>query len=356
MKRLKLEICGKGKLLYAEENRQLYYRRNVLWLLESGKWMRLCDVPRTRKLSALSRSRFFERLMRLAPRCAAKLSGDGWLISVHGAVLRIMSDGTLTQEHAYRKGMNNPLAFTVISNLDGFDDGIAYGEYFGNSRGESVHIWLRRNGQWESVYAFPAGSIKHIHGIVPDHRNSCVYVLTGDEDRESAIWEFRNNFRECKKLVGGTQRCRSCVAFPWKDSLIYATDTPLEPNAICRLDLSSGQIETLADISGPVIYGIQHGENMVFATTVEPDSRIKGRRYLLSYKRGAGVKTWNSYLYIGNPDKGFSQAVIARKDLLPMGLFQFGTFQLPPASDTALYATGQSLIKYDGKTVKLQYE
>ena len=356
MKPVKLEFCGKGKLLLAKENAQLYYRRNVLWLLKDGKWHRLCDIPRTGKYTVLSKSRFLERMLRLAPRCAAMLPGDGWLISVHGGVLRVMPDGTVEREHSYRRGMKNPLSFSVLSGVEGFDDGIAYGEYFANSSDECVRIWLRHDDIWKNVYTFPAGTIKHIHGIVPDICNHCVYVLTGDGDEESGIWEFRNNFQEFRKIAGGTQSCRSCVAFPWKDDLIYATDTPLEPNAVCRLDKESGQITKIADISGPVIYGTRLGEDMVFATSVEPDSRVKGLRYLLSGRRGAGVKDWCSHIYIGNPDKGFVCVLSARKDALPMGLFQFGTFQFPPSSDGAVYATGQSVTKYDGKTVEIRYE
>lgn len=356
MMQLKPKCCGKGKLLYAEDNAQLYYKRNTLWLLKNDEWRWLCDIPRAGKCTVLSKSRFFERMLRLAPRCAAKLTGDGWLVSVHGNVLRVMPDGSVEQEHSYRRGMKNPLTFSVLSGIAGFDDGIAYGEYFANSNDEGVRIWLRHNGEWKSMYTFPAGTVKHIHGIVPDAVNNRVYVLSGDCDEESAIWEFRNNFREFRKLVGGTQICRSCVAFPWKGDLVYATDTPLELNAICRLDMDSGQITKIADISGPVIYGTRLGEDMVFATSVEPDSRVKGLRYLLSGRRGAGVKDWRSHIYIGNPDKGFSCVLSAWKDMLPMGLFQFGTFQFPPSSDGAVYATGQSLTKYDGKTVEIRYE
>lgn len=350
-----LSSYGKGRLLYASAKEQLFYEKNSFWLQRGDVRQRLCQAPRERKYALLCHLPLAARMLRLEPRCATVAEDGSYLVSLHGGICRLTEKG-ICWEHRYRKGMNNPLTFARIQGIQGFSDGVAYGEYFSNDGKEPVRLWQRQAGQWQPVYTFPAGSVCHIHGIVPAPEHGCVYVLTGDTDAESAIWEFRDGFCSCKKLIGGSQCCRSCVAFPWGTDLVYATDTPLEANGIYCLTPATGQIRLLAQLPGPVIYGASKGDQMIFATSVEPDARVKGLRYLLTYRRGTGVTDWRSHILAGDPDTGFREIASGKKDLLPMGLFQFGNFLFPPATDGQLYAVGQSLMKYDGKTVRLYYE
>lgn len=354
MKQRKLKTCARGQLLYASAQEQLFYEKNSFYLQRGDHRQRLCQVPRAGKYALLCHLPLAARMLRLEPRCATVAEDGSYLVSVHGGIFRITEKG-ICREHSYRKGMHNPLAFARIQGVEGFADGVAYGEYFGNSGKEPVHLWQRQAGQWQRVYTFPAGSVCHIHGIVPAPEQGCVYVLTGDTDAESAIWEFRDGFQSCKKRIGGSQRCRSCVAFPWGAELVYATDTPLEANGIYCLNPATGESRKLADLPGPVIYGAYKGGKMIFATSVEPDSRIKGWRYLLTHRRGQGVNTRCSHIIGGDPDHGFRLLASGRKDILPMGLFQFGNFLFPQVEGPQLLAVGQSLVKYHGKTVEIDY-
>ena len=57
-------------------------------------------------------------------------------------------------------------------------------------------------------------------------------------------------------LKGGRQVYRSCVAFPYRKGILYATDTPLEANSINYLYYSHNQWHKrkVFDIDGPCLH------------------------------------------------------------------------------------------------------
>ncbi len=304
----------------------------------------------------LSKYRILQRMLRLAPRCGIFVSESIAIISFYGYVIRIeIEENKIEIEHQFRKDMNNPLTFCKLAGIEGFGDGVYYGEYFGNAKEEEVRIYRRTDeGKWAVAYCFPSGTVRHIHNIVGDCQNKCVYVLAGDEDRQSAIWKFMDNFKSYEIIGGGSQQYRACVGYSFKAGFFYATDSPLEKNHIYYMKEFGIKPESVLEIEGPCIYGRKIGEELyALSTSVEPDSRIKGLRYMLSYRKGKGVKSYNSKVYIGNPERGFVEILSAKKDIFPMLLFGFGTFLFPNVTVGELIITGQSLKRYDGKTISI---
>jgi hypothetical protein len=355
-----IKIVNNYKPLYLGELKCLSYKKGELYthtaITETPKY--LGSLPLSRKQKFLSQFRFTERLFRLEPRVAVSIDDTKFLVSHCGAVYSVDSQsGVIHKEHNFRQGMNNPLSFCTINNIKGFDDCILYGEYWGNIQREAVSIYARRNGNWEKAFTFPKSEIQHIHQIVPDPYRNCVLILTGDKDSESGIWVARNNFKEVKPLLIGSQRYRSCVAFPVEEGIIYATDSPLEQNfiAIAKIDKNVWKEKILFDIPGPCIYGADFDGKYLFATSVEPDSRIEGIRYLFTYRLGKGVKDRNSHLIIGNLNEGFKSILSFKKDNLPITLFQFGNIQFPSgAMKQRIVMYPISVRKYEGKTVILK--
>lgn len=181
----------------------------------------------------------------------------------------------------------------------------------------------REDGGWEKAYTFPAGTIKHIHGIVPDAYRQGVLILTGDHDNESGIWLARDNFREVRPLLVGKQVYRACFVAPMEDGILFVTDTPLEWNHIRFATPEDGQwtARDLCPIEGSCIQGVVCGDHILFSTTVEPDSRKEG---MLHNSRGEGILDWYSHVYWGNQAEGFREIIRFKKDIWPMRLFQFG--------------------------------
>jgi len=350
------------KLICYNERYYLYSSGTHIYVSElGGAEVPLGDLPFSKLKTFLSGCRPLARGLRLEPRCGIFADEVTALVSFHGAIYRInCATGQIELEHIYRDGMNNPLTFVKLEGIKGFADGIYYGEYFLNHGGEAVRIMRRlTDGRWDQAYIFAPSQIYHIHGIVPGQHKDCLYILTGDKDSESGIYECHNDFAEVKPIVTGKQAYRACVALPVDGGMLYTTDTPLEENYLYHLDFSSGQIQPVMAIDGPSIYGRTISDyEFVFSTSVEPDSRITGLRYEFTRKLGPGVKNRKSHLYYcmwdGN-QAHCKEVFAAHKDILPMGAGQFGTMMFPegPVLEDKLLVTCQALRKYDNKTLDI---
>lgn len=349
------------KPLYVSSRLNLLYRKGSLYQNTNitDKPTHIVKLPFTIKQQLLSVFRFSERLFRLEPRVALPVDDETFLVSCCGMIYCAdVRTGTIAVEHKYRTGMNNPLNLCVIKGIQGFDDCIAYGEYWGNIGREEVSIYVRKKKYcaWEKVYEFPKGCIQHIHGIIADPYRNGVLILTGDRDEESGLWMATMNFQVVEPVLVGSQRYRSCVAFSSQEGILFASDTPLEKNVITfATQKRNGWSEKiLCEIPGPCIYGVQIKNNYVFATSVEPDSQIKGLRYLFTYRLGIGVRDRRSYIIMGNATNSFKEIVCFRKDLYPMLLFQFGNVQFPNGDmsmNFVMYPV--SVSQYDGVTLAI---
>lgn len=359
----KCVIISDKKLLGCSEEYLLYYGKGQLYFekINENKLYTLGEIPLKPVDRLFNKCRLTERIFRLEPRCALALNNDNFLVSCRGGIYKVsIKEKKIVLEHEFRTGMNNTLNFCKIEGIKGFKDCIVYGEYFSNTESDEVNIVARyEDGVWKRVFTFAKGEITHIHNIIVHLERDSLIVLTGDENHESIICEIRNDFCEKEYWVSGQQKYRACVAFPCGNGILYATDTPLEDNAIYYLEIGKNKNlihEKVFEIAGPCIYGTKIQERFVFATSVEPDSRIKNWRYLFTYKLGYGVKERKSHIYVGGCRTGFDDMFCAKKDIFPMGLFQFGNFQFPTGLKNDLYVTGQSLHRFDGKTVKIEHE
>lgn len=357
----KIKIVSDKKLICYSKSFFLFGKGPRLYVSTElgGEEDYIATLPISTTRKFLGGVRILARTLRLEIRCGIFVEESTAIVSYHGAIYKVdCKKGTVELEHMFKPGMNNPLAFAEIRGVEGFTDGIYYGEYYLNNDRDTVSVYRRNNtGTWTSVYTFNSGSIYHIHTLVPDPEIGTVYILTGDEDSESAIYECRNDFAEVKPVVIGKQAYRSCVALPGAKGMVYTTDTPLEDNYLYNLDFVTKEIKEIIPISGPAIYGkIISNNEMLFSTSVEADSHIKGIRYQFTRKLGEGVKDRYTHLYYVKieEDSIIAKEIFkARKDVFPMGACQFGTMMFP-AGDGKLLFTCQSVRKYDNKTLMIE--
>lgn len=348
-------------LLYLHNGNLLAYRHSMLYVLDSKSLQVIDRIPISLgwKEKYLSRIRIIFRTLRLGVRNAVQMDDDNILFFVNKKFYEInIQTGVLTEGFIPPLGVR-ALNVSRITEVEGFEDAIVFGGYLSNSNKNNVDIYKRVTAkQWDVVYSFPAGIINHIHNIVADRDNRCMWILTGDFGDAAAIWRATDNFRKVELIASGSQSVRSCVAFPYKGSLLYATDSPFASNAISLLENvdSVWQIKKISFLPGSCIYACQCGENYVFSTAVEPDGRKGGRLALLSRKRGSGIVDQYCHLYIGNVENGFREKYKVEKDNWPYPLCQFGALQFPSGNNT----TNKLLIyhvatkKYDCKTIILE--
>lgn len=281
----------------------------------------------------LSNLRIFERLFRTEVKTACVVNNDCIIFSHNGCSYAYdMSKKSLSEEHHFRDGMSNPLHYTVIENVKGFENMVVYGEYFSNTtRNENVKIYGRNNltRKWNELYSFPKGTVRHIHGIVADKNNGCLYILTGDSDSESGIWVAKNAFKEVSPLKVGSQNYRAVYAFVMANLLVYATDTPLKDNNIISIDLKNQKETILSAINGSCLTACGDEHDCFFSTAVEADERVTGIRSWINYKRGPGIKSNKAEILWYDQTKTVITSIIeGEKDIYPGKLLQNGHFHM----------------------------
>ncbi|MDG1974774.1 MAG: hypothetical protein P8I26_07070 [Flavobacteriaceae bacterium] len=243
--------------------------------------------------------------------------------------LNILSS-TINYEIKLPRG-SRPLNLLKIESNENFDKGIYFGEYFSNPEKNKVDVFKIENGNLNSVFTFKENTINHIHNLVVDHNNNCIWILTGDFGSGAAIYQATDNFKTVKKIVGGLQKFRSCVAFPTNKGLLYATDSQFEPNNIRILhEQNNNWIDNnINKINGPCIYGTSVSDKFYFSTSVEAINTGNLFSKLVRNKRGPGIIKNQSEIVCVNSEGNISTVYENKKDKLPYILFQFGNILFP---------------------------
>ena len=151
------------------------------------------------------------------------------------------------------------------------DGNLYWGEYFGNSNRDEVHIYGSTNGtDWEICYTFPKNSIRHVHGIYWDSFREGLWVLTGDDDHESGLWFTKDAFKTLTCVVSGSQKARAVSIIPLKNRIIVPTDTPREVNFIQSFNPKTNKFFNLKKISGSAFHCFADESIFLVTTVVEP--------------------------------------------------------------------------------------
>jgi hypothetical protein len=324
-----------------------FVRRDRLIMMWLADLKPICSIklPLPKFTSYLSHSQLLTRVLRLGVQCGV-VWRDMVILAVEGRLISARKTGNQLVDpktEAFIKKGHSPLNLTVINNIDGFNDGVYYGEYFSNPSYGPVAIMHRDSkGQWIQVFEFPLGEINHIHNLIPDPLRGCIWILTGDYEGGAAIWKAKNNFSTVEVVARGAQDFRACVAFPVTEGLLYATDSQIQENNINLLEIKDSRWTNrkICSINGPVIYGMKIGKLFVFSTATEPNqSNASYFSRLLDRSPGRGISRNESQIIVGSLELGFSTELIRAKDPLPYRLFQFGNIFFPSgnSSDNRLY-------------------
>ncbi|WP_404987633.1 hypothetical protein [Clostridium culturomicium] len=357
---MKIDIYkGYKPLCYINKEEILVFKQMKFYIfnLSKSEFKYICTLPVKFIKKLLWKVRICQRIFRLVPRTAIYMEDNKALVSFNGGVYLLDIEAkNIVKVHQFREGMSNVLSFSKISKTRNVDKGIYYGDYFGNFHKDGVGIYKYDEdlGSFKKVFEFLKGEINHIHQIVEDKYRDLVWIFTGDSGEAASIWYTKDNFKSVTKFLVGSQLYRACKVFVVEEGLIYATDAPLEQNYIRLIKIKNEEIsdenladinaelkkenerliavseENLAKIDGASIYGGAEKEGFLWSTTVEPDD-IYGSNlfYLLSYKRGPGIKSWNSYVLLYEYNNRALRVINSyKKDIYPMGLCQFGSVMI----------------------------
>jgi hypothetical protein len=254
---------------------------------------------------------------------------------------------------------SRPLNMTSVKDIDGFDNGVYFGDYYFNKEQEESGIYRIANSTLEKVYTFPNGVIDHTHNIICDSKRSCLYIMTGDFGDAAGIWKSSNNFQNVESILRGDQMYRACYGFIANDHLVYFTDSQFTANYMIKLDLNyihSTSIEKVAQINGPCIYGTYVNGKYLISTSCEPEIDKYTFFNIWSNKPGFGIYHNEVKIYSIDPDNlDIKQIHSFHKDIHSMTLFQFGNGFFPlnhrKSNDTYVYTI--AVKNHDLSTTKI---
>ena len=328
----------------------IVYHRGAIYLYDSTEFTQIISIKAGLKTKAMESLRLIERITRGEPKAGIYYNGNVYLALSNSIIAINLDKKQITRTYNYRTRYIHTSRITAIENVPGFESCLAYGEYFDNPRREKVCIYTKRpcSDDFEIAHSFPSGSIKHIHTLIPDITNKCVYILTGDADKESGIWKATSNFTNVEPLLVGNQDYRACIGFTDGEHIVFATDIPSRQNYIVSYSIRTGQLKNIYPISGSCTTGCCAGDLMIFGSTVEAKEpkgtgRISRLQYLLGRKRADGIQDDYARLYVGTVENGFKELVKYKKDVLPAGLCQFGRINVlfsEQTDEVILYAVG----------------
>jgi hypothetical protein len=257
-----------------------------------------------------SSARLSYRLFRDGFHTLAVLPSGQFLAAVPGAIVTLLPGETeFRVSHEIIRG-TRPLHVTATP-----EGHLFWGEYFDNQDREEVHIYASPDGglTWEVAYTFVKGAVRHVHNIIYDEWERCLWILTGDNGPECKILRASIDFDRVDVVLSGHQQARSVAFIPMRDAVYFASDTPLEKNHIYRMG-RNGSMVSVATIEGSSLCGCRVGSSMFFSTMAEP-SAANGSRVIKVYRSSDGDH-WQEFLEW-------------QKDAWPMRLFQYGNAFLP---------------------------
>ena len=281
------------------------------------------------------------RMVSSSFRLAARLFRDGFhalavlpsghLIAALPGAIAVLEPGEthFRVTHALHRG-TRPLHLAVSP-----DDQIFWGEYFSNPERDEVHVYtsLDSGATWDVAYTFGKGEIRHVHNIVCDPWENCLWLLTGDEGHECRILRASYDFKSIDVALSGNQQARAVALLPAREGLFFTSDTPLEMNHVYHF-LRSGELRPVGNLASSSIYGCKTAAGMFFSTMVEP-SAVNQTREAAVYGSPDGL-TWH-------------KALSLTKDRWPMKWFQYGNVFLPDGQNsTNVLAMTSMAVEDDG--------
>lgn len=215
-----------------------------------------------------------------------------------------------------------------------------FGEYFMNPSRVPVRIWRLDPAleKHEIAHEFPAGSVRHVHGIYRDPFDpKALWAAVGDLQGECRFIRTRDRFATIESFGDGSQQWRAVALYFTRDHVCWLTDSNLEQNYACRMDRKTGKLELGQPIDNSGWYGTTTREGVSVAfTTVE---------------RGPGIHRQESSVLVSEDAFHWQEVYSFKKDFWkPVQLFKYGVISVPTGQMTLdnLWISGEGLVGLDG--------
>jgi hypothetical protein len=148
---------------------------------------------------------------------------------------------------------------------------VYFGEYWGNPERGPMRVYRYRAGSdaIETAYTFPAGAVRHVHGVFHDPFTGDLWCTTGDKGGENRIMKTSDGFATLDIVGTGDETWRCVTPQFTRDAIYYAMDAEFQQNYIYRIDRHSGKREVVGPVEGPVYYATSAAGSLYFGVTAE---------------------------------------------------------------------------------------
>lgn len=314
-------------------------RRRTVLVRREGRWQSVARFPRVWPRDAFGWSRPTARAMR-SDKANVYVNRHGRVLGIRGGTAWRL-DGQRLTELSRLQG-DCVLHRGICEDPDGQ---VYFGEYFMNPARGPVRVWrcaadLRSA---EVAYEFPAGSIRHVHGVYRDPCDpSALWLTAGDYQNECYLFRTDSRFRTLERYGDGTQIYRAVTLLFTPEHVSWITDSHIEQNHACRMRRSDGELEVGQKVACSAWYGATMREGLqVMFTTVE---------------KGPAIQRQEASLLVSDDGFRWSEARAFRKDWWrPLRVFKYGVVSLPSGnlSGEDFYVSGEGLVGLDGSSLRM---
>lgn len=303
---------------WAESDDYILSRRNEIFRSAdlTPPFEKFGAIPAASWKRALSRSRLGQRLLRFMVTNVLPLANGDRFVTFDKSV-GIEQNGNFLE----LQGLVRPCRVLRSACASDEKGNVFFGEYLANDERGTMRVYKYVPGEdsLSVIYEFPAGSIKHIHGLYFDEFSGYLFCLTGDDENECRIVRTNDEFETIEIVGSGDETWRAVSLIFTKQAIYYGTDAEYRKNQIFRLDRDTLKRTVIGEVSGTVFYSKRIGDDLFFTTTAE----------------NAPAQTENvAAVWHVDPAGKLDQIIKFKKDRWHPTLFQFGTIHFPNGPGT----------------------
>jgi len=300
----------------------------------------LDQVPANFGERLLARWRVTRQAFRVGVHNWIVLPNGDWVIVCKRRILKRSATGGEFRVVERIKRGNKPAFHGLAACPDGT---VLYGEYAMNlDRSLPIAVYRSddRAETFIKVHEFDPGDVRHIHFVQWDPFDECLWMGTGDADKECRLYRSVDQGVSWEVVGEGSQLWRTIGLVFTRDYLYWGTDAGSDagttPNCIVRLARSTSDIEKLVEVQGPC-----HGIGMLADGTLMVSTGVEG---------GRNEADGRAHLWVSGDGTIWSDVASWRKDRWSK-LVQFGVLHFPHGRMGSLFLTGLGVLTMGETTI-----
>lgn len=337
---------------WSDGDRLFLSRRNQLFELAAGSDVprKIGTIPAGALRSLVAHFRLGQRLLRFLVFNLLPTAPGEFLVTFGKEI------GVLRGDRYFPlQGIRQPTRVLRQGIVQAADGCVYWGEYIPNLQRQDIAVYRYRPGadRAEIAHLFPAGAVRHVHGIYRDPFDdlNTLWCLCGDLPHECQFLRTRDGFQTLEAVWEGDETWRAVSAQFTAKGIYYGSDAEFRENCLYRIDRADGSRQVIQTLDGPVYYSKTIGDHLFFATTaelcpsqtenvaslwcVDPDDRVE--------------RIFHAYKDFVQPDKKYG------KKPLSALLFMHGTLHFPggPGIDGETFLSLVGLTGYDHRVLRV---